>query len=131
MEEIIKILTTIVISIGALSAVIKWGIEKYFQKNEEVNKLKEKMTQDAIKSIQSTMDKVGSEMIHLRENMAELEGHMIIFHNRLNDYDSNNRKILNSYVNLTNDIKRKFESFENLETEILSDRTVIFRKRSH
>lgn len=115
MEETIKIVLFTLGTIAALAALVKWGIEKYFQKNEEVLRLKEQITLNAIKSIEKTMDKVGNDLIEVSKNMAELEGHFIIFQSRMNDYDSKNNELIRSYISLTAEVRKRLDSFENIE----------------
>lgn len=131
MEEMIRIVTVTVISIASLAGIIKWGIEKYFKKSEEVTKLREKINQQSIKTIEATMDRVASEIITLGRNMSELEQNLVIFNSRLQDYEQQNSEVIKSYLNLSNDIKRKLRIFENLELYELKDNVFVFKRKNH
>ncbi len=128
-EEIIKIVVFTLVTLATLAVIIKWGIEKYFQKNEEVIRLKEQITNHAIQSIEKTMEKVGQDLVNVSKNMDELEGHLVIFQSRLNDYDSKNNEILRSYIGLTAEVRKKLEILDKLE--IYEDKGHIIIKKKH
>ena len=130
MEETIKIVVVTLGVIAALAALIKWAIEKYFQKSEEVLRLREQITNQAIGSIEKAMDRVSGDLIILSENMNNLEGHLIIFQTRLNDYDNKSNEILRSYITLTDEVRKKLKTFENLEMYEDGD-VIIFRKKNY
>jgi len=129
-EETIKIVVVTLGVIAALAALIKWAIEKYFQKSEEVLRLREQITNQAIGSIEKAMDRVSGDLIILSENMNNLEGHLIIFQTRLNDYDNKSNEILRSYITLTDEVRKKLKTFENLEMYEDGD-VIIFRKKNY
>lgn len=130
MEETIRIVVITLGVLGSLAALVKWSIEKYFQKSEEVLKLREQITNQAIGSIEKAMDKVSGDLVILANNMNDLEGHLIIFQTRLNDYDNKSNEILRSYITLTDEVRKKFKTFENLEMYEDGD-VIVFKKRNH
>lgn len=131
MEDTIKIIVLTLGTIAAIAGIIKWGIEKYFKKSEEVMRLKEEMNQKSIKSIEDSMDKVAGELINLGKNMIELEQHLIIFNTRLQEYDKQNHQMLKSYMDLSADITRKLQILEGLELYELKENVYVFRKKNH
>jgi hypothetical protein len=131
MEDIIRIIVLTVGTIAAVAGVIKWGIEKYFKKSEEVMRLKEELNQKSINTIETSMNHVAGEIINLGHNMAELEQHLIIFNTRLQEYDKQNHEVLKSYINLSSEIRRKLQVFEGLELYEFKDNLYVFRKKNH
>ncbi len=129
-EETIKIVVITLSVVAALAALVKWSIEKYFQKSEEVLRLREQITNQAINSIEKAMDKVGNDLVVLSNNMNDLEGHLIIFQTRLNDYDNKSNEILRSYITLTDEVRKKLKTFENLEM-YEDGNVIVFRKKNH
>lgn len=131
MEDIIRIVVLTVGTIAAVAGMIKWGIEKYFKKSEEVMRLKEELNQKSINTIETSMNHVAGEIINLGHNMAELEQHLIIFNTRLQEYDKQNHEVLKSYINLSSEIRRKLQVFEGLELYEFKDNLYVFRKKNH
>lgn len=131
MEEMIRIVVITIGAIAAMAALIKWGIEKYFKKSEEVMRLKEALNQKSIETIEKTMDRVANEIITLGSNMTELEGHLILFNDRLQTYDKQNNDILKSYITLSSEIRRKLKVFEELELYEFKENTYVFKKKNH
>lgn len=131
MEDVIRIVVLTLGTIAAVAGVIKWGIEKYFKKSEEVMRLKEELNHKSIKTIETSMNLVAGEIINLGQNMAELEQHLIIFNSRLQEYDKQNHENLKSYINLSSEIRRKLQVFEGLELYEFKDNLYVFRKKNH
>jgi len=131
MEDLIQVIVLTLGAIAAIAGVIKWGIEKYFKKSEEVMRLKEELNQKSINTIETSMNHVAGEIINLGHNMAELEQHLIIFNSRLQDYDKQNHEVLKSYINLSSEIRRKLQVFEGLELYEFKDNLYVFRKKNH
>lgn len=131
MEDTIRVIVITISTIAALAGLIKWAIEKYFKKSEEVIKLKEELNQKSIKSIESSMDRVAGEIINLGQNMAELEQHLIIFNSRLQEYDKQNNDVLRNYIHLSSEIKKKLAIFEGLELYEFKDNMFVFKKKNH
>ena len=131
MEEMIRIVVITIGAIAAMAALIKWGIEKYFKKSEEVMRLKEALNQKSIDTIEKTMDRVANEIITLGNNMNELEGHLIVFNDRLQSYDKQNNDVLKSYITLSSEIRRKLKVFEELELYEFKENTYVFKKKNH
>lgn len=131
MEDTIRVIVVTISTIAALAGLIKWAIEKYFKKSEEVIKLKEELNQKSIKSIESSMDRVAGEIINLGQNMAELEQHLIIFNSRLQEYDKQNNDVLRNYIHLSSEIKKKLAIFEGLELYEFKDNMFVFKKKNH
>lgn len=130
MEETIRIVIITLGVLASLAALVKWSIEKYFQKSEEVLKLREQITNQAINSIEKAMDKVSGDLVILSNNMNDLEGHLIIFQTRLNDYDNKSNEILRSYITLTDEVRKKLKTFEDLEM-YEDGNVIVFRKKNH
>lgn len=131
MEDTIRVIVITISTIAALAGLIKWAIEKYFKKSEEVIKLKEELNQKSIKSIETSMDRVAGEIINLGQNMAELEQHLIIFNSRLQEYDKQNNDVLRNYIHLSSEIKKKLAIFEGLELYEFKDNMFVFKKKNH
>jgi hypothetical protein len=131
MENIVQIVVLTLGTIAAVAGVIKWGIEKYFKKSEEVIRLKEELSQKSINTIENSMNHVADEIVNLGQNMVELEQHLIIFNSRLQDYDKQNHEVLKSYINLSGEIRRKLQVFEGLELYEFKDNLYVFRKKNH
>ena len=131
MEDTVRVVVITLSTIAALAGLIKWAIEKYFKKSEEVIKLKEELNQKSIKSIESSMDRVAGEIINLGQNMAELEQHLIIFNSRLQEYDKQNNDVLRNYIHLSSEIKKKLANFEGLELYEFKDNMFVFKKKNH
>jgi hypothetical protein len=131
MEDTVRVVVITLSTIAALAGLIKWAIEKYFKKSEEVIKLKEELNQKSIKSIESSMDRVAGEIINLGQNMAELEQHLIIFNSRLQEYDKQNNDVLRNYIHLSSEIKKKLAIFEGLELYEFKDNMFVFKKKNH
>jgi septal ring factor EnvC (AmiA/AmiB activator) len=131
MENIVQAVVLTMGTIAAVAGMIKWGIEKYFKKSEEVMRLKEELNQKSIKTIETSMDRVAGEIINLGQNMAELEQHLIIFNSRLQEYDKQNHEVLKSYISLSSEIRRKLQVFEGLELYEFKDNLYVFRKKNH
>jgi hypothetical protein len=131
MEDTIRVIVITISTIAALAGLIKWAIEKYFKKSEEVMKLKEELNQKSIKSIENSMDRVAGEIINLGQNMAELEQHLIIFNSRLQEYDKQNNDVLRNYIHLSSEIKKKLAIFEGLELYEFKDNMFVFKKKNH
>jgi septal ring factor EnvC (AmiA/AmiB activator) len=131
MENIVQAVVLTMGTIAAVAGMIKWGIEKYFKKSEEVMRLKEELNQKSIKTIETSMDRVAGEIINLGQNMSELEQHLIIFNSRLQEYDKQNHEVLKSYISLSSEIRRKLQVFEGLELYEFKDNLYVFRKKNH
>lgn len=131
MDNIVQAVVLTMGTIAAVAGMIKWGIEKYFKKSEEVMRLKEELNQKSIKTIETSMDRVAGEIINLGQNMAELEQHLIIFNSRLQEYDKQNHEVLKSYISLSSEIRRKLQVFEGLELYEFKDNLYVFRKKNH
>ena len=72
MEETIRIVVITLGVLGSLAALVKWSIEKYFQKSEEVLKLREQITNQAIGSIEKDIDKVSGDIVILANYINDL-----------------------------------------------------------
>ena len=131
MEDMIQVVVVTIGTMASLAAIIKWGIEKYFKKSEEVMRLKEELNKKSIDIIEKSMTNVASEIITLGGNMHELEGHLIQFNNRLDAYDKQNNDIIKSYIAMSGEIKRKLKIFEDLELYEFKENTFVFKKKNH
>ena len=100
-EEGIKSISLIIFSVASFAGLVKWGIEKYFKKNEEVLELKEKMNNKSISIIEKSMTKVGNDLNELSKNMSDLERQLIFFHERMDHYESNTEHILETLEKLS------------------------------
>lgn len=127
MEETIRTIALTIFAGASLSGIIKWGIDKYFKKSEEVMKLKEDIQKKTIETIEKTMNNVAKEIINHGDSMVELEQHLTILNSRLQDYDNQNIEVMK----ISADINRRLKIFENLELYEFKENTFIFRKKTH
>lgn len=131
MEEAVKLSLIVLGSLGILAGIVKWGIEKYFQKHKEVEQLKEKINQEALKSIQTSMNHVANEIVRLGDGMAELEGNLIVFNTKLFEFDKHNKDVLRNAINLHSQVKDRLKIFDGLEIHENDDKLIVFKRKRH
>ena len=128
--DMVQVLVSIFVGLGALAGIVKWGVQSYFDKVSEIEKMKENQINSQIKELNKSTVTVKNEVTTVITKVKDFEISLQQLNHRINDFERISGKIVADQVQILNEIKNRPKVIEDYDfVEIKKDLFILKKRR--
>jgi hypothetical protein len=127
--DMVQVLVSIFVGLGALAGIVKWGVQSYFDKVSEIEKMKENQINSQIKELNKSTVTVKNEVTTVITKVKDFEISLQQLNHRINDFERISGKIVADQVQILNEIKNRPKVIEDYDFVEIKKDLFILKKR--
>lgn len=128
--DMVQVLVSIFVGLGALAGIVKWGVQSYFEKVSEIEKMKENQINSQIKELNKGTVSIKNEVTTVITKVKDFEISLQQLNHRINDFERISGKIVADQVQILNEIKNRPKVIEDYDfVEIKKDLFILKKRR--
>lgn len=128
--DMVQVLVSIFVGLGALAGIVKWGVQTYFDKVSEIEKMKENQINSQIKELNKATVTVKNEVTTVITKVKDFEISLQQLNHRFNDFERISSKIVAEQTQILNEIKKRPKVIEDYDfVEIKKDLFILKKRR--